>query len=260
MNKNIIDLGLWQLVAAYLFVLVLVVIVKFRKIPREKEILIATLRMTIQLVMVGYVLMYLFEHPHPLLTLLVVTMMEGFAVYNIYKRVKMDISWAVKKIIALSMVIGTLASLLYFNFIVIQFSPWYEPRYFIPIAGMIIGNSMTGITLGVSTLVEGMKTQKHTVEAALMLGATPKAATKRIVNHAFDSAILPTINSMVGMGIVFLPGMMTGQILSGISPLVAIEYQLAIMLGIAGAVSFTVILFVQLGYKSFFNNHSQLID
>jgi putative ABC transport system permease protein len=259
-SNNIIDLRLWQLAAAYLFVSLLIVIVKFRKIPREKEILIATLRMTIQLVIVGYVLMYLFEHPHPLLTLFVVVMMEGFAVFNIYKRVKLDISRTVKKVIAFSMIVGTIASLLYFNFIVIHFSPWYEPRYFIPIAGMIIGNSMTGITLGVSTLVEGMKTQKHTVEAALMLGATPKAATKRIVNHAFDSAILPTINSMVGMGIVFLPGMMTGQILSGVSPLVAIEYQIAIMLGIAGAVSLTVILFVQLGYKAFFNKRSQLID
>jgi putative ABC transport system permease protein len=80
------------------------------------------------------------------------------------------------------------------------------------------------------------------------------------VDSAFDSAILPTINSMVGMGIVFLPGMMTGQILSGISPVTAIEYQIAIMLGILGSVAFTVILFLQLGYKTFFNKKAQLIN
>jgi putative ABC transport system permease protein len=93
---------------------------------------------------------------------------------------------------------------------------------------------------------------------ALMLGATPKMASKKVVDQAFDAAILPTINSMVGMGIVFLPGMMTGQILAGLSPLSAIQYQIAIMLGIVGCVSLTVILFVQMGYKTFFSDQAQL--
>ncbi len=101
------------------------------------------------------------------------------------------------------MIVGTLFSFLYFDFIVVQFSPWYDPRYFIPIAGMLIGNSMTGITLGVSALLEGFRSRKKEIEAALMLGATPSKASKRMVNNAFDSAILPTINNMVGMGIVF---------------------------------------------------------
>ncbi|MCG4586258.1 ABC transporter permease, partial [Anaerosalibacter bizertensis] len=85
-----------------------------------------------------------------------------------------------------------------------------------------------------------------------------KMASKDIVNNAFDASILPTINSMVGMGIVSLPGMMTGQILSGISPLIAVRYQIAIMLGIMGSVSLTVIIFLQLGYKTFFTKDSQL--
>lgn len=259
MNDTIIDLQIWQLAAAYVFILLLLGIVRWRGIPREKEILISTIRMTVQLILVGYILMYIFAHPNPWVTVLVILLMISFAIYNIYKRVNTTLSARLKRLIAFSMAAGTLVSLFYFNMIVIHFTPWYEPRYFIPIGGMIIGNSMTGVTLGVNSLVEGMRTQKHSVEAALMLGATPKAASRRIVNHAFDSAILPTINSMVGMGIVFLPGMMTGQILSGVSPLVAIEYQIAIMLGVAGAVSLTVILFVQLGYKAFFNEYSQLI-
>ncbi|HET7578790.1 MAG TPA: iron export ABC transporter permease subunit FetB [Bacillales bacterium] len=259
MNDHILHLEIWQLASAYVFVLLLLVLVKWRKIPREKEILISSIRMTIQLVIVGFILTYIFAHPNVWVSMLVVALMETFAIYNIYRRVKLDLSARLKKIIAFSMAVGTLVSLLYFDFVVIQFSPWFDPRYFIPIGGMVIGNSMTGITLGVNSLVEGMKTQRKTVEAALMLGATPKAACRRIVNHAFDTAILPTINSMVGMGIVFLPGMMTGQIISGTSPLTAIEYQIAIMLGIAGAVSLTVILFVQFGYKAFFNERSQLV-
>jgi putative ABC transport system permease protein len=91
-----------------------------------------------------------------------------------------------------------------------------------------------------------------------MLGATPQMAVREVVNDAFSAAVIPTINSMLGMGIVFLPGMMTGQILAGASPLTAIEYQLAIMMGILGSVSLTVYLLVRQGYRSFFNERAQL--
>lgn len=82
-----------------------------------------------------------------------------------------------------------------------------------------------------------------------MLGATPKEATAPLIRDAFDSAILPTINSMVGMGIISLPGMMTGQILSGVSPFTAIQYQIAIILGISGSTAFAVIIFYSLAIK-----------
>lgn len=257
--NEVIDLKLWQMAAAYIFVVILLLIVKIKGISREKEILISSVRMTIQLILTGYILIYLFDNINPIYTIIVIILMEIFAIQNIFKRTKTIISNSLKKIIAFSMLFGTLSSLIYFLFVVINISPWYDPRYVIPIAGMIIGNSMTGISLGVNRLVDGMYSQKHIVESALMLGATPRMATKEIVDNAFDSAILPTINSMVGMGIVFLPGMMTGQILSGTSPVTAIEYQIAIMLGILGSVALTVIVFVQLGYKTFFNEESQLI-
>jgi len=256
--NGIIDLSILQVLSAYIFIAVLMIILRVRGIAREKEVLISSIRMTLQLVLVGYVLVYLFESMNPFLTLLVLLVMESFAIYNIIQRSKSPLSKELKNIVALSMVLGTLTSLLFFLFVVIQISPWYDPQYFIPIAGMLIGNSMTGISLGVNRLLDGMKDQKTLVEAALMLGATPKEAAKEVVDSAFDSAILPTINAMVGMGIVFLPGMMTGQILSGVSPVTAIAYQIAIMLGIVGSVSLTVILFVQLGYKSFFNDRAQL--
>jgi putative ABC transport system permease protein len=259
MNTNVIELHIWQLAAAYIFILILLAFVKMRGIKREKEILISSVRMTLQLILTGYVLVYLFDNESWILTLLVLSVMEIFAINNIYKRVNVNISIQLKKIIAISMVTGTVTCLLYFIIVVIGLRPWFSPRYFIPISGMLIGNSMTGISLGVNRLVNDMNTQKHLVESSLMLGATPKMASKNIVDNAFDSAILPTINSMVGMGIVFLPGMMTGQILSGVSPVTAIEYQIAIMLGILGSVAFTVILFLQLGYKTFFNKKAQLI-
>jgi putative ABC transport system permease protein len=133
--------------------------------------------------------------------------MQVFAIYNIYQRTKSELRLSMKRIIALSMTLGIFSSLLFFIFVVLNLSAWYEPRYFIPIAGMIIGNSMTGISLGVNHLITGIHTKKDQIEGALMLGATPKAATRKVVNQAFDAAMLPTINSMVGMGIIFLPGM-----------------------------------------------------
>ncbi|SDY29440.1 ABC transporter permease [Tindallia californiensis] len=257
--EGVIDLPLLQMASAYIFVVILLFIVRKRGISREKEILIASIRMTVQLTSVGYLLVYLFNNINPLNTIVVIVIMEAFAIHNIYKRTKPSISSSLKKIIALSMVFGTVSTLVYFLLVVINLSPWYDPRYFIPIAGMLIGNSMTGISLGVTRLIDGMHSEKHLVESALMLGATPKTAAKPIVDKAFDASILPTINAMIGMGIVFLPGMMTGQILSGISPVTAIKYQIAIMLGILGSVALTVILFVQLGYQTFFTEEDQLI-
>src|SRR5699024_9499966 len=117
----------------------------------------------------------------------------------------------------------------------------------------------TGVSLGVNNLLTNMKTQRAEVEGALMLGASPKTASKSIINQAFDEAMLPTINSMVGMGIVFLPGMMTGQIIAGQSPLVAIKYHISVMLSVLGTVSITVLIFLHLAYKVFFNERDQFL-
>lgn len=258
-ETGIINLTIWQVLAAYVFILLLLVIVRIKKIPRERLIVISTMRMTLQLILVGYALIYIFDNPHPLLTVGIITLMLGFAIINVYQRTKETIALSLKKMIALAMLIGISISLTFFMLVVLKLDPWYDPRYFIPIGGMIIGKTMTGISLGVNNLLIGMKEQKEKVEGALILGATPKQASKKIINQAFDSAMLPTVNAMVGMGIIFLPGMMTGQIISGTSPLVAVEYQIAIMLGIAGTVALTVVIFLHLAYKTFFNEQQQFI-
>ncbi|MCT4686903.1 ABC transporter permease [Vallitalea sp.] len=255
---GIIDLTVIQVALAYIFVFFVLVIVRLRGISREKEIIISSIRMTLQLILTGHVLLFVFNNPNPYITIAIIIIMEIFAVYTIFKKFKAKLSTQLKKVIALSMSIGTLICLTYFLFVVIRIPKWYEPQYFIPIAGMLIGNSMTGISLGINSLIEGMTTNKATIEEALILGATPQLASKNVINKAFDSAILPTINSMLGMGIIFLPGMMTGQILAGVIPTTAITYQIAIMLGIFGSVSLTVIIMLHLGYKTFFNKQNQL--
>ncbi|HWV23673.1 MAG TPA: iron export ABC transporter permease subunit FetB [Thermomicrobiales bacterium] len=257
--NHILDISILQMALAFTYAVVLIVIVRLMGIPRELQIVVSSLRMTIQLVIAGYVLIFLFDQDSFWLILLVLAGMETFAVYNAIKRANMRLSLEMRQIIAIALPIGTLASLAFFLVVVVGGDAWRDPRYVIPLAGMIVGNAMTGVTLAVIRLVDGVRSHRGEIESALMLGATPRVATREIVRSAFDSAILPTINSMVGMGIVILPGMMTGQILSGTSPLIAIKYQIAIMLGIMGSVSFSVLILVEWGYRTFFNADVQLV-
>ena len=256
--NSLVEIELWRLITAYIFLVFLLIITWRLGIGREKEIIIATLRMTVQLIVMGYVLVAVFQANQLLISLAILALMETFAIRNIYQRIKVKINMKLRRVVVFSMLLGTGFPIFFFLLVVVNVDPWYEARYFIPIAGMMIGNSMTGIALGAERLINGMRNGREWVEGALMMGATPYHASRAVVNDAFNAAIMPAINSMVGMGIVFLPGMMVGQILSGVSPLVAIDYQIAIMLGIVGSVSFTIFMLLQFGYKTFFNQWSQL--
>ncbi|MGM0603468.1 MAG: ABC transporter permease [Bacillota bacterium] len=258
MENEIVNIQFFSLVFAYIFVFILLLIVKKKNIGQENEIILASIRMTIQLVAVGYLLEYVFANQNPFYSIFILLIMEIFAIYNIYGRVDAKISLDLKKIIAGSMFAGTSISILFFVLVVIGLKPWFRSDYFIPLSGMLIGNSMTGISLGVNHLIEGFRDNKRLIENYLMLGAEPVFAIKEISNRAFYNAVLPTINSMMGMGIVFLPGMMTGQILAGASPVTAIKYQIAIMMGILGSVTLTVFFMVNRGSKTFFNKRKQL--
>src|SRR5699024_5110443 len=259
MEDNALNFTLWQVAFAYIFLVVVLIIVHIKKIPRRKLLIISSLRMTLQLIIVGYILVYVLDNPNPWITSCIVLIMLSFAIFNVYQRTQPTIEFSLKKMIALAMMIGVSINLIYFMFVILQLDPWYEPQYFIPVSGMIIGKTMTGVSLGVNNLLTNMKTQKAKVEGALMLGASPKIASKSIINQAFDEAMLTTINAMVGMGIVFLPGMMTGQIIAGQSPLVAVKYQISVMLGVLGTVSITVLIFLHLAYKAFFNERDQFL-
>jgi putative ABC transport system permease protein len=112
--------------------------------------------------------------------------------------------------------------------------PWYDPRYALPLLGMILGNTVTGISLGMDTLATRLVRDRSAVEAQLMLGATRWEAVLPVARNTLRSALMPTINSMAATGLVSLPGMMTGQILAGAEPVLAVKYQMLIMSLIAG--------------------------
>lgn len=256
--NGLLAIELWQLVASYLFLILLLIMSYLLRLGRGKEFIVASVRMTLQLVLAGYLLDLIFKQQHVLVTLFILLFMQFFALMTIYGRLKGKIGPRFKKVIFLALFVGTTIPLAYFMVVVIGADPWYQPRYFIPIAGMTIGNSMTCVTLGAERLVQAFRSSRARIEEALMLGAYPQAAVQEFLSDTFNAAVIPTINSMLGMGIIFLPGMMTGQILAGASPLESIKYQIVIMMGILGSVSFTVYLIINFGYRTFFNERAQL--
>ena len=260
MNDTVLDLSIQNLLLAYIFILILLLIFKWRGIKREKQIVIASLRMTLQLTIMGYVLMYVFDHPSWWLSLLVVACMMGVAMWNAIKRVKDGMSSQLKGALCLSLLVGYLITALIFLGFVLCTDPWFAPQYFIPISSMLIGNCMTGMSLAANSLTQSFRDKRPQIENALMLGASSRRAAHSIVNDAFDSAILPTMNNMMTMGLVTLPGMMTGQLLSVVFPITAIKYQIGTMLAILGCTSLSVVLFVLLGYRTFFTDTEALKD
>src|SRR5699024_8296915 len=168
-NDQMMDFTIWQVGFAYVFILIVYIIVRIKKIPRVKLILISALRMTVQLILVGFILIYVLDNPNPFITIGIILIMLSFATFNVYQRTNPDIKISLKKLFALAMFTGITVNLIYFMCVVLQLDPWYEPQYFIPIGGMIIGKTMTGVALGVNSLLTGMKDKQDKIEGALML-------------------------------------------------------------------------------------------
>src|SRR5699024_2606343 len=151
----------------------------------------------LQLILVGYILVYVLDNPNPWITLLIMLIMLTFATFNVYQRTKHEIYFSFKKLIAVAMFIGIILNLTYLMFVILQLDSWYNPQFFIPIGGMIIGKTMTGVSLGVNHLLTGMQVRKEQIEGALMLGASPKRAARSIMNDDSYQPILATKNALV---------------------------------------------------------------
>lgn len=256
--STIIEIQIWQFLLIYLLLLIVLAIMKKCQINQGKLLIVASVRMTIQLTLAGFILTYLFKNPHPVVTILYVVIMTGFAIYRVLSKNK-QINRRFQLIIAGSIAVSGILIILFFISIVIGESI-FNPQYVIPLSGMIMGNTMTGATLGIKTFRESLQGQQRKLEALLNLGATPQKILLPFVKQALETALLPTLNSMLGMGIVSLPGMMTGQILSGTLPTTAILYQIAIMIAICTVVCLSCFGSLYLGYHTLWNKRNQILS
>ena len=199
------------------------------------DLAIATIRMIVQLLLVGLVLTWLFDVVSPMWTGISALVMIGFAGYEIVARQERRLAggWAYGLGTATMLFAATLVTVFALT-TQIRPDPWFDPRYGIPLLGMVLGNTMTGISLGLHTLTSGLVRDRAAVEAQLALGATRWLAMHSAIRSALRSAFMPIINSMAATGLVALPGMMTGQILAGANPMAAVKYQILVMFLIAG--------------------------
>jgi len=256
-GNDLVNLGLFEMGLAYGFVMLSVGLSRLQGAGQEKALLLSSLRMVGQLLAMGYALRLIFALQNPAGVMLILLMMLAMSVQTIAGRVRHRLP-GFYRVVGVSMVLGCGALTLLFCSLVVGISPWFDPRYLIPLSGMIIGNAMTGASLAAERFSEEIRSRRDEIETALCLGATAAEAAKPARRSAFRAALIPSINAMAAMGIVFLPGMMTGQILSGTEPLVAVKYQMAIMAVITGSVSLTATLILWQGQRGYFTRAHQL--
>jgi len=254
--KSVVELNLVNFGLVYLLLIIVLAIMKKAKINQTKLLFIASFRMTIQLVLAGLILTYIFKNPHPLFTVSYLCAMTVFAIHRVLSRNK-GINRNFKIAVAASIAIEGLAIVVFFVAVIVGMNI-FNPQYTIPISGMVIGNAMTGVSLGMKTFTEELNSKRNRIDTLLNLGVAPKKILIPFVNNALETALLPTLNSMLGMGIISLPGMMTGQILSGTLPTTAILYQIAIMIAICTAVCLTVFSSLYFGYRTLYNKRNQI--
>ncbi len=209
----------------------------------ERTLFINSVRMALQLAMIGFVLKWIFAQTSPVWTAGLATIMILVAGYEIVSR----LSRRPKGLSAYLLGSGTLflVGTLGTGFAVLGIigpDPWYQPRYVLPILGMVLGNAMTGIALTTSTLFESANRDRTAIEARLSLGANRFSAMGETLRLSLRTGLMPILNAMAASGIVSLPGMMTGQILAGLDPIEATKYQIMIMFLIAGATALGVVI------------------
>ncbi len=254
----LINLSAYQLVFGLIFILAAGFSSIALNLGLHRDIFWGTVRMISQLVLMGYILKYVFQLNSPWLVLLVFTVMIVFAANIIKGRVKENkIAYYTPTLV--SMFLSYMVVTYLVTAVVINVDPWYHPRYFIPLGGMVVGNSMNAIAISLERLFSQLRDKVAVVETYLSLGADYREASAAITREAIAAGMIPAVNSLMGMGIVFLPGMMTGQILAGADPILAIKYQLVIMMMIVGATAMGSILVTLLVRRRCFSADGRLL-
>ncbi len=258
MTSGVIDIGPWQLGFGLLFILIAGAASFYHSLHLEKDLFIGTVRTFAQLFLLGYVLELLFAIDDYRLVISVFLFMILFAAFTIYGRIKeKQITFFIP--VCLSMMISFFLITFLVTAIVVDVKPWWKPQYFIPIGGMVIGNSMNAIAIALERLLNDMRSKRQEIEMKLCLGADYKEASIDIVRNAMKAGMIPSINSMMAVGIVFIPGMMTGQILAGANPITAIKYQIVVMIMIVGATTLGTLLVVLIIRKQCFSAGHQIL-
>lgn len=246
------DISWWDLSLGYLLVLIPILVFNYFKTGLVKPTLIAIARMTIQLYLVGLYLEYIFSFNNVWVNIGWVILMVVIAAFTAIKRSYLNRNIFLVPIF-LSMLIVIFAVDFYFLGVVVKLDFLFDARYFIPITGMLIGNSMSNNVIAFNTYFDSLDRNQTQYKFALANGATKLEALKGFIKDALVKSLSPTIATTSVVGLISLPGMMTGQILGGQSPSVAIKYQIMIMITILVTSMMTVILSILISNRFIFD-------
>ena len=266
MAPEYIQLTPGQLAIAASLILVSGLVSILLRLGLERQLAMAAARTVVQLILIGQVLKWVFAPGQAWYVVLAImaamTLIAGGAavsrVNRRYRGIWLD---SVVSMWASSWLIAAVALLAILQVPQKTHQPWYQPQYAIPLLGMILGNTLNGISLGMDCLGEQLASKRDSVETLLALGATRWEAARASIQQAVRTGMIPMINTMMIVGVVSLPGMMTGQLLSGASPVQAVRYQIVIMFLLAAAASLATVSVVLLGYRRLFTpEHRFLAD
>lgn len=238
---------------AFAFVLIALLLSVWQKLGLEKEIAVGTIRSTVQLLAIGYVLQFVFHSDSIAFILILLVMMISVASWNAASRGKNlpGIFWRI--VICL-----TITELITMGLLVLLGLVSPTPQYLIPMSGMIIGSSMIVSSLFLTHMNRETETAKGEIETLLSLGATTRQAVQGVLKRAVKASMIPTFDTMKTIGLVQLPGMMTGMIVAGASPIEAVRYQIMIMLSFSSSAAISAVLISLLSYPLWFTKDAML--
>ncbi len=223
-----------------------------------RPLAVATVRTYLQLLALGLVLRWIFRIDSPWLVLAILAVMMLVAVQTIASRLGLrgprqaaGPFWGV--------VLSTATVTFAVTGLIVQVEPWYQARYVLPIAGMVAGNAMNGIALCEERLREDLRTRRGEVMLRLALGATAWEAGLPLIRAAFRAGMMPTLNAMTTVGIVSIPGMMTGQVLAGVDPMTGAGYQIVVMLMLSAATASGAVIALVISFRQAFDREQRLV-
>ncbi|OIO61623.1 MAG: iron export ABC transporter permease subunit FetB [Candidatus Marinimicrobia bacterium CG1_02_48_14] len=246
-----------DVLVSLVFIAVTFGVMRYWKIGLEKTLLIGTARTFIQLTLMGFILSFIFKQEHWYFMVGLLVLMILIASYEGYHRQKLPIPYYYLILtgslgVTVVIVLGTILKF------IMDVQPWFYPFAMIPIAGMIIGNGLNSMTLTANRFIAEMKHRENEIETLLSLGAPVRIAVHNCLVEAIRAALIPNINGLMTVGLVQLPGMMTGQILAGIDPLIAVRYQIMIMYMWITTATLANVISLAFIYRQFFTPASQL--
>jgi putative ABC transport system permease protein len=248
-----VSITLGEVAASLALVAVAIAVSFWRRAELEQDIAVAVLRSFVQLTAVGYVIQAIFDSDSLWLVAALLAGMVGFGAWTARGRAKAVPGATVPIVLALAVAaavtLGLVIGLHVFK---------AEPRYLVPVGGMVIGNSMTAVAVALNRLADEMHEGRGQIEAMLALGATSFQAARATLARSLRSGMIPLVDSTKTTGIVFFPGTMVGMLIAGAEPVDAVRLQLVLLWVLLGAVALAGLIAVSLGYRGFFTDAHQL--